>query len=392
MKAIILAAGRGTRMKPLTDTTPKPLISIAGKPILEHNLEHIYTQVDEIIIVIKYLWEKIKSYFWDNFKGTKITYFEQWGDKWTGWAIRWINFKWDFLLINWDSIFEKNDFDSLMSLKWYGCLTREMPDPSKYWVFEKKENWNALRVIEKPQEFYGNTTNVWAYKFSDILFKINNSIPLSSRWEYEITDSINDFCEQENFQLLNMQWQFIDIGAPWDILDANSYFLKKLNSSDIKWTIEQWVTIKWNIILEEWAVLKSWTYIEWNCYIWKDSKIGPNCYIRWESVIWSNCHIGNAVEIKNTSMWDNSNAWHLTYLWDSIVWNNVNFWWGFIVANLRHDWKNMRCMIDWKLVDTWKIKLWVIVWDNAKIWIKSMAYPARVIESGAMLLPWTIVK
>jgi len=55
MKAIILAAGRGTRMKPLTDTTPKPLISIAGKPILEHNLEHIYESVDEIIIVIKYL-------------------------------------------------------------------------------------------------------------------------------------------------------------------------------------------------------------------------------------------------------------------------------------------------------------------------------------------------
>jgi len=63
MKAIILASGRGTRMKPLTDTTPKPLIKIAGKPIIEHNIEKIHKQVDEIILVVKYLSEQFKTYF-----------------------------------------------------------------------------------------------------------------------------------------------------------------------------------------------------------------------------------------------------------------------------------------------------------------------------------------
>ncbi len=392
MKAIILAAWRGTRMRPLTDTTPKPLISIVWKPILEHNLEHIYDSVDEIIIVIKHLWDEIKKYFGDNFKGTKISYFEQWNDKWTWWAIRGINFNWDFLLLNWDSIFEIKDLESLIQLDWYGCLTREIDDPSKYGVFQKKENWNAEKIVEKPQSFIWNTINIWAYKFSDILFDINDNIPLSTRWEYEITDSINWFCTQEDFQLITIGWEFIDVWAPWDILTANSYLLNTLEESEINWEIEEGVTIKWNIILEKWAILKSWTYIEWNCYIWKDSKIGPNCYIRWESVIWSNCHIGNAVEVKNSSFWNNSNAGHLTYIGDSVVWNNVNFWAGFVTANLRHDWKNMRCMINWELIDTWRRKLWVIVWDNAKIGIKSMAYPARVIETDSMLLPWTTIK
>jgi len=392
MKAIILAAGRGTRMKPLTDTTPKPLISIVGKTILEHNLEHIYSSVDEIIIVIKYLWDKIRNYFWDDFKGTKITYFEQWNDKWTGWAIRGINFSWDFLLLNWDSIFEKIDLEKIISLEWYWALVLETNTPEKYGIFKQDSEKFATEIIEKPNESVWNLASLWVYKFSDTILQLVEKIELSQRWEYEITDAINLFIKKNKFSLLKIEWAFIDIWAPWDILDANSYLLKKLHTSDIKWKIEEWVTIKWNIILEEWAILKSGTYIEWNCYIWKNSQIGPNCYIRWESVIWNNCHIGNAVEVKNTSIWNNTNAGHLTYLWDSIVWNNVNFWWGFIVANLRHDGKNMRCMINWKLIDTWKRKLWVIVWDNAKIWIKSMAYPARVIESGAMLIPWTIIK
>jgi MurNAc alpha-1-phosphate uridylyltransferase len=63
IKAIILAAGKGSRLAPLTDTIPKPMVLIAGKPIIEHTLENIYTQVDEIIIVVKYLSKKISDYF-----------------------------------------------------------------------------------------------------------------------------------------------------------------------------------------------------------------------------------------------------------------------------------------------------------------------------------------
>jgi len=77
MKAIILAAGEGTRLRPFSNTKPKPMIKIFGKPILEHNIEKIYQSVDEIIIVVKYKKEVIQNYFQDNYKGTKITYQEQ---------------------------------------------------------------------------------------------------------------------------------------------------------------------------------------------------------------------------------------------------------------------------------------------------------------------------
>jgi NDP-sugar pyrophosphorylase family protein len=63
MKAIILAAGRGTRLQPLTNTTPKPMIQVCGKPILEYLVESLYQEVSEIILIVKYKQEVIKEYF-----------------------------------------------------------------------------------------------------------------------------------------------------------------------------------------------------------------------------------------------------------------------------------------------------------------------------------------
>jgi NDP-sugar pyrophosphorylase family protein len=78
MKAIILAAWEWSRLRPLTNTIPKPLIKIFGKSIIEHNLENIYKYVSEIIMVVKYKQELIKEEFSDNYKWVKITYKNQW--------------------------------------------------------------------------------------------------------------------------------------------------------------------------------------------------------------------------------------------------------------------------------------------------------------------------
>jgi NDP-sugar pyrophosphorylase family protein len=63
MKAVILAAGEGSRLRPFTNTIPKPLIKIYNKPIIEHNLENIYKYVREIEIIVKYKAELIEEYF-----------------------------------------------------------------------------------------------------------------------------------------------------------------------------------------------------------------------------------------------------------------------------------------------------------------------------------------
>lgn len=392
MKAVILAAGEGSRLRPFTNTIPKPLIKIYNKPIIEHNLENIYKYVREIEIIVKYKAELIEEYFWDNYKNIPISYKIQWDDKWTGAAIKWVESDMDVIILNGDSIFDKDDLKSILEYPGYAALVKKVDTPEKYWIFEVNQDNVIQKITEKPPLFIWDLANLWVYKLSNRIFDMVEKIELSDRWEYEITDALNEFADVFPFKAIVVQWKFIDVWYPWDILTSNVYYLDKLSESRIDWVIEDWVIIKWNVILEEWAILKQWTYIEGNVYIWKDSQIGPNTYIRWNTVIWKECKIWNAVEVKNSSIWDNTNIAHLSYIGDSILWNHVNIGWWFITANLRHDKANIKSLIKWELVETWLRKLWAIIWDNAKTWVHSSIMPWRVIKNDAMILPSSIVK
>jgi len=77
MKALVLAAGEGKRLRPLTDDRPKPMILLNGRPLLEYILAELPDAITEMIIIIGYHGEKIREHFGDSWGGRKITYIEQ---------------------------------------------------------------------------------------------------------------------------------------------------------------------------------------------------------------------------------------------------------------------------------------------------------------------------
>lgn len=391
MKAIILCAWEWKRLRPLTENMPKPGIKIFWKPILEHILETISGKVNEVEVIVKYKWEKLEELVWNNLFWTKILYKNQWNKKWTWWALEWISSNEDILIMNGDTIFNKKDLEKIIKSENESILVKEVENPEKYWIFLEK-NWFAEKIIEKPSEFIWNLANLWVYKFKKEFLKEIEKIEISERWEYEITDAINSYLKSSKIELIEVENNIIDITYPWDILSANKTFLDNIQEISIKWEIEEWVTIKWNLIVWENTIIKSGTYIEWNVKIWDNCVIWPNTFLRDWTVIWNNSKVWNAVEIKNTQIWDYTNIAHLSYIWDSVIWNNVNIWGWFITWNLRHDWWNIRCMSNWELVDTWRRKLWIIMWDNVKTGINSSCYPGRVLESWSFTMPWEIIK
>src|SRR3989338_1354344 len=151
MQVIILAAGRGTRFGKLTEKTPKSLLKVNGKPILEYTLSSLPSQIKEIHIVIGHLGNQIIGHFGNNYAGRKINYITSAELNGTGgavWQARPFLKKGWFLVLNGDDIYWKNELTALVKNEnWSTGLARTIPQNSSYFTFEldKKSNVTGAR-------------------------------------------------------------------------------------------------------------------------------------------------------------------------------------------------------------------------------------------------------
>ncbi len=397
MHLVIMAAWEGSRMRPLTDNTPKPLLKICGKTIIEHNIESIVEHFDEIYMIIKYKKEKFFEYFGESYKWKVIHYIEQTGEvMWTWAAILSLHGKleWDFVVVSGDDIYNSTDIMKLANTKWFWALAKSVDKPENFGIFHCDTHDKPLSIIEKPSDpSLGNLAYVGCVKQSSAVFNELREFPLSPRWELEITDLMAKQMERWEFSVVKMSGTWLSIGYPWDLLKANDAIIGSYSETIDKWAIiEPNVTIKWNIYLEEWVILKSGTYIEGNVYFWKNCEVGPYTHIRGNTSFWADTKAGSFSEIKWCYIWDSSVIAQNATVVDSIAGIGINFAAWTITTNLRHDGKNIRVMSKWKLVDTWRRKLGSIVWDHVHFWANTTVYPGRTIQSDGMTLPGEIVK
>lgn len=385
MKAIILSAGEGTRMRPLTLTKPKTMLPVAGKPIIQYNIESLRDSgVTDILLIVNYKEDMVRNYFKDGKDlGVNITYKKQEELSGTANAIGYgEDFVDDeFIVLNGDIILDtallmniideyyKNNPDTLMVLT-------EVEDPTLFGVVEIKENI-VNEIIEKPtiDEAPSNYVNTGIYIFNKDIFEKIAKTKKSSRGEYEITDSlamqIDDGKTIWGFKS-NKKW--LDVGRPWELIEINEYFLEEI-TTNIKGKVEPGAHIHGNIHLGEGSVIRSGVYIMGSVYIGEDCDIGPNCYIRGSTYLGNNVNVGNAVEIKNSIIMDDTNVNHLSYVGDSVIGSNCNIAAGTNVANLRFDNETVKTTIKDEKIDSGRRKLGAIFGDSVKTGINSSFSP-----------------
>ncbi len=416
-KACILAAGEGKRLAPLTETRPKPLIPIAGTPLLQHTISALRScGITEILLIIGYKKEQIINYFGNGEKfGVKISYLEQKEFLGTGHATQLAeNFadSHPFMLIYGDlfmdaaiysSVKEGFDNDGIQGI----ISAKSMPDPTKWGILDVNSEGILQKMVEKPSDDrFGTLANTGVYVLSPSIFDSLRVIPKSIRGEFELTDAITHrIGEGDKFHVLTFDDLFwSDVGHPWQLLDATQHVIGQLpgekttkknlppaNIINQGGTIEDFVTIHGTVVLGKNSIVKSGSYIEGPMIIGNDCVIGPNAYLRPYTVLGNHCKIGNASEVKASIVMDHTAIPHLSYVGDSIIGEHVNFGCGSITANLRLDKQPIPMNVKGTRIATGRKKLGTIIGDYAQIGIQVSIMPGKTIGSYALVGSNTIV-
>lgn len=390
---VVLAGGKGTRFLPLTETTPKPLLPILGKPALEHNLEKIAQKFSEIIIGIGYLGEKIQAYFGNSYKDVPIKYFTFPRLEGTGSAVfdlKELVTSPEFVLMYGDDLYDRVLVEKLLTAETSATIGQKVLNWQQFGVFQIDKSGNLEKIVEKPTKFVGDLVNIGLYKVSSEIFSYFAKIRKSVRDEYEFTDMLTLFAKDHPVKVIETTKGWNALSYPWDLLTVNESKLKDLKTN-IQGVVEKGATIKGQVSLGEGSIIKSGAYLEGNFVIGKNCVIGPNCYLKGFAVIGDGSVVGNAVEITRSVIGNNSNIRHLVYLGDSLVGNNVNLSAGFIASNFKHTQTNIQVMISGKLVDSGRNKLGAIIGDGVKTGVHTCVYPGRKIYSEVWTLPGEII-
>lgn len=202
MDAILLAAGFGTRLRPHTLTTPKPLLPIQGRPILDWTLGALPQEISRVVVVVHYLGEQIEKFMQQQkwFKDFDIV--RQDPPKGTGDALRsckaFIKSP-SFLVLNGDDLYGAQDLKKLASVS-SGVIVKEVVDPWNFGVASLNVDGSLGRMTEKPKIHGPAMANTGAYHFPQSVF--SQELGISARGEFEITDYLSTLAKQQRVEVI----------------------------------------------------------------------------------------------------------------------------------------------------------------------------------------------
>lgn len=226
MDIILLAGGSGTRMRPLTNTIPKPLLQVQGRPILEWSLLSARPIASHVIVVVHYLHEQITEYMRQQKLVDNYTIVQQQPQPLgTGHAVACCQpyLQSDgFMVINGDDLYDPHSLAKLAQMP-LGIVTATRSDPWRWGVVVSKDD-KFDYIHEKPAEGLFTTpaqVNTGAYKLDKRIFEYE--LPLSARGEYEITDYLSRLSGLVNIVPGDF---WFPVGTPDDLAQARLLDLK----------------------------------------------------------------------------------------------------------------------------------------------------------------------
>jgi glucose-1-phosphate thymidylyltransferase len=226
MKAVVLAAGAGTRLRPLTEDKPKGMVEVDGKPILTHCFEQLAELgADEFVVVVGYRKQDIIDHYGDAFDGIPVTYAHQREQQGLAHALLTVEeyIDDDFMLMLGDNVFDANLGDVVNRQQEdradAAFLTEEVPyeEAGRYGVCDTNDYGEITDVVEKPEDPPSNLVMTGFYTFTPAIFHACHLVQPSNRGEYEISEAIDLLIRSgRTIDAIRMDGWRVDVGYPED--------------------------------------------------------------------------------------------------------------------------------------------------------------------------------
>ncbi|WP_276281574.1 bifunctional sugar-1-phosphate nucleotidylyltransferase/acetyltransferase [Halorussus caseinilyticus] len=385
MQAVILAAGEGTRIRPLSASRPKPTLPVADRPLVAHTVDAaVRAGTEELIFVVGYEADAVREYFGEEYAGVPVRYAEQDERAGTADAVRAARDQLDgpFAVFNGDNLYDPDAIADLFeSRPAVGAVRVE--DPSNYGVLSA-EGGVVTDIVEKPADPPTDLANAGAYVFPEAAREWLD-VPESERGEHEITDVLARTVAEYDVSAVELD-RWMDVGRPWELLEANEWKLAELDR-DVRGEVHETADLRGPVVVEEGATIDAGVVIEGPALVRAGASVGPNAYVRGATLLGEDAKVGHGVEVKNSVVGRGTHVAHLSYVGDSVLGRDVNFGAGTNVANLRHDDEPVKLTVKGERVSTGRRKFGVVVGDDAKTGINTSLNAGVTLSAGARTKP-----
>jgi len=302
-QAIILAAGEGQRLRPFTVNKPKVMLSIAGKPVLQHVIEALVANgIDNIVIVVGYKREQIYNYFGDGKDfGANIHYAEQ--EKQLGTAQALLKAKEmaqsKFIVLPGDNLIEKHTIANFVKQEPWAVLTKEIEKPFRNIMINVEGN----RVKEtnlKERRNYGPNREEGTHLINTGIYSFYSEIFNHIDKELGIPMVLDKMIEQgRGIKALVTSSLWLDIIYPWNLLNYNAAILKDLEPK-VAGIIEPGSHLLGQVEIGKNTIIRSGCYISGPVIIGNDCDIGPSTCILPFTSIGNNVNVNSFTRMKNS--------------------------------------------------------------------------------------------
>jgi len=384
MYAVLLAAGRGTRMRPLSASRPKPMLPVADRPLLAHTARAAVDAGADELVLVAHDADALRAHFGETFAGVPVTYAVQEERDGTAGAVRAAAPHLDgpFAVINGDNLYDPASLADLFD-GGPAVGTYRVDDPSNYGVYSV-DGERVTGVVEKPADPPSDLANAGAYVLPAAAREMLD-VEMSERGEREFTDVVAAVVEEFDVRAVPFE-RWLDVGRPWELLEANEWKLGEL-SRDVRGDVHPDAELSGRVVVEAGATVRAGSVIDGPALVRAGATVGPNAHVRGATLVGPDAKVGHSVEVKNSVLMAGATVGHLAYVGDSVLGRDVNFGAGTKVANLRHDGQPVKLTVKGERVSTGRRKFGVVCGDDAKTGINTSLNAGVTLDTGAHTTP-----